>query len=437
MVSTVLVIGAGAFGMSTALELNARGYQVHVLDRASKLPALDAASTDINKIIRFDYGNQRYYMTLAHEAMKHWRAWNQEYPDDPYFVECGLIVLTEGQMEDGSFEADSWREIQNMGLAPLKRLKGVSSIESRFPAYTGKTMFKDGYFNPSAGYADSGLTMERLYRKCLAAGVQFTLGQDGEFKEFLRNEKGEASAVVTKSGKIHTGDTFILATGSWTSAFVPETALEAHGQAVIHIKVPAHLREKYSSKNFPVFAYDIAKTGFYGFPVHAKTGLMKIARHASGYSRNVSIGSGIERSVPLTAVDDPNQTIPVIAYQELKSFVQKFFPDLADQPFYSSRICWYSDSVDGDFVIDFLPSCKNVLVASGGSGHAFKFTPILGQLVADRLEHQRDRNLLDIFKWRSPDKSASTAERAIDEVRSLTESAMTDSSLFSKNESKI
>lgn len=37
-----------------------------------------------------------------------------------------------------------------------------------------------------------------------------------------------------------------------------------------------------------------------------------------------------------------------------------------------TRMCWYSDTPDSDFVIDYAPGYDNMLIASGGSGHAFK-----------------------------------------------------------------
>jgi hypothetical protein len=50
----ILIVGAGIFGLSTALHLLERGYSdVTVLDRAGEVPAVDAASTDINKGVCF------------------------------------------------------------------------------------------------------------------------------------------------------------------------------------------------------------------------------------------------------------------------------------------------------------------------------------------------------------------------------------------------
>ena len=49
--STALILGGGVFGLTSALELRSRGWQVTLLD-AGVIPHPDAASTDINKVIR-------------------------------------------------------------------------------------------------------------------------------------------------------------------------------------------------------------------------------------------------------------------------------------------------------------------------------------------------------------------------------------------------
>jgi sarcosine oxidase/L-pipecolate oxidase len=69
----ILIVGAGAWGASTAVALLQSGkYTVSLLDRAAVLPAEDAASTDINKIVRFDY-QEEVYAELAFQALAEWR----------------------------------------------------------------------------------------------------------------------------------------------------------------------------------------------------------------------------------------------------------------------------------------------------------------------------------------------------------------------------
>jgi len=71
---SVLIVGAGEFGAATAVELLRSGNYstVTIIDRAPEIPAMDAASTDINKVVRFDYTDPDYAV-LAREAVNRWR----------------------------------------------------------------------------------------------------------------------------------------------------------------------------------------------------------------------------------------------------------------------------------------------------------------------------------------------------------------------------
>jgi glycine/D-amino acid oxidase-like deaminating enzyme len=57
----VLVVGAGVFGVCAARALKSRGHAVSILD-PGPLPRVEAASTDISKIVRMDYGADVFYM---------------------------------------------------------------------------------------------------------------------------------------------------------------------------------------------------------------------------------------------------------------------------------------------------------------------------------------------------------------------------------------
>jgi len=76
-----------------------------------------------------------------------------------------------------------------------------------------------------------------------------------------------------------------------------------------------------------------------------------------------------------------------------------------------TRRCLYCDTLDEHFWIDRHPEREGLVVAAGGSGHGFKFAPILGGLVADALEG-RENPWLPRFRWRRLDASASGEEAA-------------------------
>jgi sarcosine oxidase len=38
---------------------------------------------------------------------------------------------------------------------------------------------------------------------------------------------------------------------------------------------------------------------------------------------------------------------------------------------------------DGDFILDRLPECPQIIVAAPCSGHGFKFAPVIAEILAD------------------------------------------------------
>ncbi len=92
-----------------------------------------------------------------------------------------------------------------------------------------------------------------------------------------------------------------------------------------------------------------------------------------------------------------------------RAFLRDSLPGLADAPIIGRRLCLYCDTWDGNFWIDRDPDRPGLVVASGGSGHAFKFGPMLGPIIADVVERKPNRYAAR-FAWRT--RGASTAEDA-------------------------
>lgn len=63
--SPVLILGSGAWGLSTALHLERSGYtNITVFDRAETIPSPYSAAYDLNKIVRPEY-EDAFYTDLA------------------------------------------------------------------------------------------------------------------------------------------------------------------------------------------------------------------------------------------------------------------------------------------------------------------------------------------------------------------------------------
>ncbi|KAI9319906.1 FAD dependent oxidoreductase-domain-containing protein [Dichotomocladium elegans] len=203
------------------------------------------------------------------------------------------------------------------------------------------------------------------------------------------------SGIITQDSKVHTGDLVILATGPWTAGLVDlEDRLSATGQVVIQFK-PSTASPFHTFKDFPVWSADVSNTGFYGFPLN-NDGILKIARHATGYV-NPRAADGV--SVPRTQVTNPSDTIPVEALRTFRDFLGNFFPETSSLDISYSRVCWYSDTADGHFLITPHPKLQNLIIASGDSGHGMKFLPIIGTKIVEIIEG-KETEYSKLWRWR-------------------------------------
>ena len=369
--SRIVVLGAGVFGVTAALALQQRGHAVALVD-PGPLPRPEAASTDVSKIVRLDYGADELSTALMEQALPRWRAWNRESGRTLYH-EDGLLVLTRGPLRPGSFEGDSHALLTRRGhaLQPLDR----ATLRRRFPAWA-EGEFDGGYFNPQGGWAESGAVVTWLVEQARARGIAVHEGRparlDGRGVELAAVPDAMAAPDAVPARL--QADRILVAAGSWTPLLLPELSdlIEVVGQPVLYFR-PEPLEggqaDSWRAPQFPPYTADVGRTGFYGFPALAD-GTLKLANHGAG-----------RRVHP-----DAPRTVEAGDEARFREFLGRALPTLGQPPLVGSRLCLYDDTPDGHFLIDRHPRRAEVFVAAGGSGHAFKFAPVLGELIADVVE---------------------------------------------------
>ncbi len=370
----ILIAGGGVFGAAAALELQQRGAQVHLFD-PGPLPHPQASSTDISKAIRMDYGADLFYTGLMEAAFAGWERWNREW-ERPLYHNTGVQILAREPIQPGGFEFESFHALMARGY-PLERL-GQVEMARRFPVWQ-PGFFQDGYFNPQAGWVESGEVVRVLIHMGVTAGVKVHSGQT--VRTWLWDGKRVTGLVTDPGGEIQ-GDYVVLAAGAWTPGLHPELRdrMWPTAQDLFHFRVPEPRR--FQPPNFSVWTGDIARTGWYGFPAK-NDGTLKIANHGAG-----------RRIQPGEEVKVAPESLP-----RFRRFLREALPEIARADCIFARVCFYADTFDGDFWIDHDPVRPGLLVASGGSGHAFKFAPLLGEIVADVLE-RRENPFAGRFAWR-------------------------------------
>jgi glycine/D-amino acid oxidase-like deaminating enzyme len=364
----VCIVGAGVFGAAAALELARRGRRVTLFD-SGEIPHPLAASTDVSKAVRMDYGADELYAAEMERALDAWRAWNQRF-DETLFHETGAMFVTRDPMAPGGFEHDSFVTLGRRGHR-LERLDAAA-----IAARSSLRGFVDGYFNPEGGWAASGRVVERLTSAARDAGAVVTSS---------KVSRAGPDGVELATGDRLAADAVVVAGGSWTPSLLPELAacFRTVGQPVFHLVAPESVR-------LPVFGADIARTGWYGFPRDPR-GFVKVANHGAGRAMHP---------------ESPARAVTAEEEASLRDFLRVHLPALETAPLVATRTCVYCDTLDEHFWIAPHPEVPTLVVATGGSGHGFKFAPLLGAWIARALEG----DVIPRFRWRAELRAAAGEE---------------------------
>jgi sarcosine oxidase len=169
----------------------------------------------------------------------------------------------------------------------------------------------------------------------------------------------------------------VFCAGAWTDPLVGAlgVALKVTRQPLLWVwpRQP----DRFRLGAFPCWSIEDDAPGFagmyYGFPLMSGQLGLKLALHAPGASAHPDT---IDRE-PCAA--DVASVAPVL---------EKYLP-AARGPVMRARICMYTNSPDGHFILDRLPGHSNVMVAAGFSGHGFKFAPVIGEALADLARNGR------------------------------------------------
>ncbi len=347
-----------------------------------------AASTDLSKVVRLEYGADEEYTRMAERSLEGWREWNRTF-GAPLFHETGVMFLRRTPVASGTFEGDSLALLRRRGH-PIEHLSR-DLIRARFPAWNADR-YGDGIFNAAGGYVESGRVVERLLQLAVAEGVELC---EGATFAALDLRGARVVGALTSDGRCFPADCVIAALGSWTPHALPFTSgwFRSSGMPVFHLRPddPA----PFVAERFPVFGADISSSGYYGFPMHPEAGVVKIANH------------GVGRAVHPSSAD---RVVGEGEIAALRAFLEETFPALARAQLVSTRVCVYCDTWDGHFWIARDPEREGLVLATGGSGHAYKFAPVLGGLIADAAEGRGQEK----FRWRPevrPERSEEAARK--------------------------
>ena len=375
-----VVVGLGVIGLSTALALARRGHAVVGIDRfGSGHPA--TSSTGPSRSIRLAY-EQPVYVELAREAIDRWRALEHD-------VDERILLLT-GQLDLGPVgKLEGLAAGMRACDAPVEELD-ADGIVARFPELRPRSG-EHALFHADAGTVLADVAMHALRRQAEQAGAVLSAPEAAVSLDVAGNE----AVVVTDRRTIRTS-TVVVSAGPWLGGLLTGTGLDlplAPAVAQVSFVSMAALEARPGIADWQIDEHGV---GVYGHPVPGV-----------GYKIAFDAGSA-DPWDPDTQEWAPD---PVEA-QALHRWVMRRMPNASASATRHQRHPW-TMTPDGDFVIDR----RGPLVIAGGcGGHAFKFGPALGALVADLVENH-PRPGTELFALDRPALRSARAEATAPIVR--------------------
>lgn len=368
--SDVIVVGGGVFGSWTSLYLQNRGVPTLMVDAYGPGNPRSTSGGE-TRGIRAAYGDREVYTRWAIEALARWKAWDEEW-------EANLLIST-GRISMAPSLTDSMRAAK----AVLDR-NGVENelLDHDEFAYRYPQINPEGV---EVAHSEPTAATIRAAHACRVVAEEFQkLG--GELR-IARVTPGESNgnrlgSVTLGDGSTVVAESFVFACGPWLPRLFPELLgdrIATPRRDVFYFGTPAG-DERFSWPHLPNFSE--GSQSVYGFPSVDYRGV------------KVAPTGGSVRFNP----DTDERIVAGYQIKRAREYLALRFPDLKDQPVIESRVCQLEDTPDRHFVIDRHPRWENVWLAGGGTGHAFKHGPVLGDYIAARvLGEETDPELDGLF----------------------------------------
>jgi sarcosine oxidase len=348
----VAVVGMGALGSAAAYHLARKGASTVAFEQF-ELGHVRGASHDTSRIIRTSYGSPQY-VRLAQASYRDWAEFEAVSGERLTVVTGGLVFIP----KDGPFAASDFvTSLREVGVP--HELLSPAEVHERWPQFSLPANVETIY-TPDSGIVHAARSVAALQMHARANGAVIRDRTPG-----LRLTPDATGVIVhTEHGDVHAGKV-VLAADAWTNTLLgplgAEIPLITMQEQVTYFK--PRDPDAFDRDRFPVWIWEDEQC-FYGFPTYGEP-TIKAAR-----DRSDNLMTPEER----TFVPSPE------LLAELTGFMASRIP--ASGEVLRTVTCQYAITPDRNFVLGPVPQHPNIIVGLG-AGHAFKFTPTIGRILAE------------------------------------------------------
>lgn len=366
----VAIIGAGSMGMAAGYYLAKQHQHVALID-ADDPPHSEGSHHGETRLIRHAYGEGASYVPMVLRAQELWLALEKE-AGRKLFHKTGVLNIS----REGSSFLHNVLKGATMHSLPLEKMT-AADINNRWKGFDIPDDLV-GCYEPDSGVLMSESCVQ-TYRD-LARKEGATLFSHSTITNI--NAEPENITIETREQTIQAKELIITA-GKGTNDVLGMLDVQLPLQPTRKTFSWFHSDETtYKMGAFPAWTYDVDNDTYYGFPSIDETGT-KVGRHSGG------------RAVQSTETLEAFGTYPEDT-GDVARLVNAIMPDeLAHK---EGKVCTYTNTPDGDFIINRLGAHPNVKIACGFSGHGFKFASVVGEILSEMVLNGESKQDISGFR---------------------------------------
>lgn len=365
-----ILIGLGAMGSSTAYHLACRKKKVLGIEQFNCAHAFGSSHGE-TRLIRKAYFEHPDYVPLLEKSYERWEELEKR-SRKKLLHQTGLVIFGDPQQSE---------VIKGVRLSSKRYGIPVEEWRSdvickRFPQAKVPESYW-GLFEPTGGYLEVENCVQTFCEQASELGAHL------KFNEKVISWKNTPGGFEVKTGtETYESEKLVITAGPWTASFLKEYSsyFKVHRAPLFWFDSQGQFKKE---NKVPCFAFDTPEGFFYGFTESGNQ--VKMALHRA-----------------LAEVANPEKEDREIGLSELepmKNFVSRFFPNLDPKPS-QSALCFYTQSPDSHFILDEVPHEKGAFFAGGFSGHGFKFSSLVGEVLADWVCEGKTNHPVEFLRMR-------------------------------------
>ncbi len=380
-----IVLGLGAMGSAAVYQLARKGRRVLGVDQFSPPHTLGSTHGD-TRITRQAIGEGGEYVPLVLRSYELWREIEQQSGQDLLTITGGLIMASQssqtGMHGSANFLQTTIDAAEQYGIAHT--VLDADQIHQRFPQFQ-LVGDERGYYEDNAGF----LRPERCIEAQLALAERFgaELHTGERALEYQPSASDDSVTLVTELGS-YTADKLVITAGPWVGSLLEASYAHyftVYRQVLYWFGLKGDIAP-FLPGRFPIFIWERPGSSIYGFPaIDGPDGGVKIA--TEDYTK-ATTPETVDREVSRAETQ-----------QMYERHVANSVPALSETCI-KSVSCLYTATPDERFVIDTHPEHPQVIIASPCSGHGFKHSAAIGEVLAELVTEGKSHLDISSFSLR-------------------------------------